>query len=50
MDKRKNQPKPQVESDQKVKDDLPLSLEEQVTFTDKKRKREEIDQSTIGGF
>lgn len=50
MDKQKNHPNPQEQSDQKVKHDHPPSLEQHVNFTDKERKREELDHSTIGGF
>ncbi len=50
MDKQRNQPIPEEKVNQKVKFEPPILPEQQVTFTDKKRKREEIDNSTIGGF
>jgi len=50
MDEKKRHTKQEELSDEQLKNERPPSLDPFNTFTDKKRKREEIDNSTIGGF
>lgn len=50
MDKEKNKRNAQIQSESEDKPRQLVNLDEYETFTDKKRKREEIKNSTIGGF
>ena len=46
----KSRPPKQEKAEQKEKHREPFNPEQHSSFTDKERKREEIKQSTIGGF
>ncbi len=51
MDQKKHEPTQNQENEPKKRSQHLLNeAENHVTFTDKERKREEIKQSTIGGF
>lgn len=50
MDKERKHSHPQKQSEQKVQSGQLTNLDSRISFTDKERKREEINHSTIGGF